>query len=186
MRDQPYLRARKSAAPLKLQRVEDHRRPRPHLRARKSAAPLKRLRPRRRPPPSPPPPRSKERGPVEARCRPLSAGGTFRPPRSKERGPVEAAYGPFPDTLEGAHLRARKSAAPLKLTFEGNSYNLMPDLRARKSAAPLKLLSSPIEPPRPRAPPRSKERGPVEARWPGTRWRISPTPTSALERARPR
>ncbi len=85
----------------------------------------------------------------------------YPPPRSKERGPVEAfTVGAFTGALD-ARLRARKSAAPLKL--------------------PLLFIPQGAE----GEPPRSKERGPVEA----SRWMFLESETrgaSALERARPR
>ena len=81
-------------------------------------------------------------------------------------------------------FRARKSAAPLKLVLDILPVAVTAQFRARKSAAPLKQRSE-IAGVEIGVIPRSKERGPVEAK--ALRWRkLSLGQNSALERARPR
>ena len=134
-----YLRARKSAAPLK--RAENGRLAAngPYLRARKSAAPLK------------------QRGPT------LGAGVGRRSPRSKERGSVEAPIeiDPFRAIT---HLRARKSAAPLKRQSSRASRRTTPPSPRSKERGSVEAGSRWWHPRcAGRGSPRSKERGSVEA-----------------------
>ena len=114
-----YLRARKSAAPLKQAGPGRGAECAPNLRARKSAAPLKLF------------------GMM------FIGGWLVASPRSKERGSVEAsrllAY-----RISLRDLRARKSAAPLKRGDRCEVAQPPGDyLRARKSAAPLKRARRP-------------------------------------------
>ena len=62
-----------------------------------------------------------------------------------------------------ANLRAQLSAAPLKRDFAGGEMPRLAHLRAQLSAAPLKPASPRRAQAASRRPPRSIERGPVEA-----------------------
>ena len=109
------------------------------LRARKSAAPLKRALGGLWDVLKAVTPRSKERGTVEAASVRRGDKWQFLTPRSKERGTVEAGLVRGFRFARQIPLRARKSAAPLKLTFFAMLW------RAKVRT------------------PRSKERGTVEA-----------------------
>src|SRR6266852_4414068 len=86
-------------------------------------------------------PRSSERGPVEA-ARPASHPSRLPiSPRSSERGPGEAPRRPVPRPECRYHLRAPRSAAPLKpLACSHIPRAASSHLRAPRSAAPLKPL----------------------------------------------
>src|SRR2546421_500785 len=103
-------------------------------------------------------------------------------PRSKERGPVEAYRRVGGEDSRARPLRARKSAAPLKLALGGHRI-------AALALSPRSKERGPVEARRPEAAkvevatsPRSKERGPVEAA-PASDAVIAAQSLSALERA---
>ncbi len=108
-----------------------------HLRAPRSAAPLKHSAPLCTRWCSAGSPRSQERGPIEATMSHEPAAHSGASPRSQERGPIEAIGVLGEADSARSHLRAPRSAAPLK------------PLCAR-TARPPRCVS-----------PRSQERGPI-------------------------
>ena len=157
----PGLRARKSAAPLKVHNlsylfqgfqrsprskergpIEGSAKPslcylRPGLRARKSAAPLKEGRTDR---PGLPRRRLRARksaAPLKVGAFGMLADGLGWSPRSKERGPIEGVIRSIRGTIGRTSPRS-KERGPIEGSNPVSSITFRYCLRARKSAAPLK------------------------------------------------
>ena len=91
----------------------------------------------------------------------ISADSTI--PRSRDRGPIEARHIPG-RTAGRSRFRDREIAAPLKQPVAWRHAGGLSRFRDREIAAPLKRMMFPRGCGRPSEIPRSRDRGPIEAR----------------------
>src|SRR5438094_418231 len=102
--------------------------------------------------------------PLKLKDKESPCGTAACPPRSRDRGPIEAIAGPPPPSTSPASLRGHVTAAPLKQRRRiAGERELDAALRGHVTAAPLKPddLARLLE--LRAAPPRSRDRGPIEA-----------------------